>query len=555
MKIMKNRFSISVAVVLLAGQVSQASVDVSEQVRRVWRETDGLARLSFTFRSPVVTTFEVAVNGQWAGSVAVPPSSSANGITVPFDASFRKGLNDVRIYAKELPEFIGFKVETPVKTAGLETEKWQRLIDETAARGGGLVTVPAGRHLVGGLELRNNVELHLEKNAVLEGAYGLENYRIWSLPCSEGTWSAIVAGVGVTNVAITGEGEIYGNGTAWPLPKYSHANQEGLRPRGIFFADAKGVRLEDFRLRDAACWGVVFKCVDGVVARHVTIDNHANYNNDGFDIEVRNAVFDGCDVDSSDDAFVLKSNNPEFVVENVLVTNCVARSHCNAYKFGTATHGTMRNVRFVDSKALPPRRDFILGDNTGPDHGVKGKGHWSKRMGYDRYPAGCGSASLVVECVDGGAVEDVLFENMDISGATVPLFVRGGTRRGRHNGVPPGGQYRLRNITFRNIRGEGCGWIASSISGVKGCRAADITLENVDIRCRGAGEAKSREALSRPVPDVSGGYPEATMFKHILPAYGLYVDQTDNLTLKNVTFRLFEGETDMRPPIAYERRL
>jgi len=534
-------------------QVDGSKAPVSARDFEVSREAAGMARLAFTFLSPVVTHFEVEVNGRWAGSVAVPPCWAPKPITVEFDAEFDKGANAVRIHGERLPDITGFKVTTPVRTAGLETEKWQKLIDEASARGGGRVTVPAGRHLVGGLELRNNVELHLERDAVLEGAYGLGNYRIRSLPNSEGTWSAIVAGVGVTNVAITGRGEIYGNGSAWPMPTYSHANQEGFRARGIFLADAKDVRLEDFRLRDAACWGVVFKCVDGLLARNVTIDNHCNYNNDGFDIEARNAVFDGCDVDSSDDAFVLKSNNPKFVVENILVTNCVARSHCNAYKFGTASHGTMRNVRFVDSKALPPRRDFILGDNTGPDGGIKGKGHWSTRMGYGRYPAGCGSSSLVVECVDGGAVEDVLFENIEISGATVPLFVRGGTRRGRHNGVPPGDQYRLRNITFRNIRGEGCGWIASSISGVKGCRAENITLENVDILCRGAGEQKSLEALRRPVPDVSGGYPEAHMFGHILPAYGLYVDQTDNLTLKNVSFRLFDGETDRRPPIAYEK--
>ena len=541
--------------ILAALAVNALAAGGSEQVRTVERDADGLARLSFTFRSPVVTTFEVEVNGRWAGSVAVPPSSSEEGITVPFDAVFRKGPNEVRISAAKLPEIIGFKVETPVKTAGLETEKWQWLIDETAARGGGRVTVPAGRHLVGGLELRNNVELHLEKDAVLEGAYGLENYRIWSLPCSEGTWSAIVAGIGVTNVAITGEGEIYGNGGAWPLPAYSHANQEGLRPRGIFLADAKDVRLEGFRLRDAACWGIVFKCVDGLVARRVTIDNHSNYNNDGFDIEVRNAVFDGCDVDASDDAFVLKSNDARFTVENVLITNCTGRSHCYVYKFGTASHGTMRNVKIVDSKALPPRRDFIRQVDTGPDHGVKGKGFWSKRMGYDRYPAGCGGGSLAVECVDGGAVEDVLFENIEVSGATVPLFVRGGTRKGRHNGVPPGDQYRLRNITFRNIRGEAAGWVASSVSGVDGCRAENVTLENVDILCRGAGRERSLEALRRPVPNVSGGYPGAQMFGHILPAYGLYVDRTDNLKLSNVRFRLFEGETDLRPPIAYEKVL
>ena len=116
----------------------------------------------------------------------------------------------------------------------------QERIDRASAAGGGRVVVPPGRHLVGQVDLRSNVELHLEKGAVLEGKVGLENYRVTTLPYSEGTWSAVVSAIGVTNVAVTGEGEVFGNGTAWPQPKDYGGNQEGLRPRGLFFADVKG---------------------------------------------------------------------------------------------------------------------------------------------------------------------------------------------------------------------------------------------------------------------------------------------------------------------------
>ena len=46
-----------------------------------------------------------------------------------------------------------------------ETAQWQRAIDAAAARGGGRVTIPAGRHLVGQLDLRSNVEIHLSEGA------------------------------------------------------------------------------------------------------------------------------------------------------------------------------------------------------------------------------------------------------------------------------------------------------------------------------------------------------------------------------------------------------
>ena len=51
--------------------------------------------------------------------------------------------------------------------AGLETAKWQAEIDAAAARGGGRVVVPPGVHPVGQLDLRSNVELHLEEGSVL----------------------------------------------------------------------------------------------------------------------------------------------------------------------------------------------------------------------------------------------------------------------------------------------------------------------------------------------------------------------------------------------------
>jgi len=106
-----------------------------------------------------------------------------------------------------------------VRSAGaflVETAKWQRAIDAASAAGGGRVTVPAGRHPVGQLNLRSNVELHLAKDAVLEGVVGLSEYGIETMPCSEGTLSAIVMAQNATNVAVTGEGTVFGNGRSWP---------------------------------------------------------------------------------------------------------------------------------------------------------------------------------------------------------------------------------------------------------------------------------------------------------------------------------------------------
>ena len=151
--------------------------------------------------------------------------------------------------------------------------------------------------------------------------------------------------------------------------------------------------------------------------------------------------------------------------------------------------------------------------------------------------------------MDGGVVERVLCDGLEAYGYRAPIFVRGGTRKGRGCGTPPNDKYVLRDIVIRNVKGIAGSEIASSVSGVDGCRAVNVTLENVDIVCRGAGEEESRKALSTPVPNVSGEYPSVAMFHHILPAYGLWVDRTDNLVLRNVSFRLRPGDEDVRPAV------
>lgn len=426
-----------------------------------------------------------------------------------------------------------------------ETAQWQRAIDAAAARGGGRVTIPAGRHLVGQLDLRSNVEIHLAEGAVLEGLPGLEHYRVVELPFSEGTWSAILFGLNVTNVAVTGTGEIFGNGTAWKIPEDYGGNQEGQRARGLFFADAKGIRLEGFTLRDAACWGVVFKRCADVTARRVTIDSHGNGNNDGFDIEAKDVLIEDCIVDAGDDCYCVKSNDPGFTVENVAVRRCVARSHSNGFKIGTATHGTVRNVRFESCRAEAPTRDFLDNRPSSPNFG---RMHFYRpELAHLKVGGGLGAVSI--ENVDGGRVENVRVDGLDVAGFMVPIFVRAGTRTGRACGTPPGSQYVFRDIEIANVRGVSESGYASSISGVTGCRVRDVRLRNVDVVCRGAGRARSEVAATRAVPDVSGKYPECNMFGGLLPAYGLWADKVDGLTLENVSFRLREGGEDVRPAV------
>lgn len=428
-------------------------------------------------------------------------------------------------------------------TAPLETARWQAEIDR-AAESGGRVVVPRGRHLVGQLNLRNNVELHLEDGAVLEGALGIQHYGILTLPYSEGTWSAVVMAVGCTNVAVTGKGEIDGKGASWPQPNYRFANQEGLRPRGMLFADCKDVRLEGFTLRDAACWGIVLKRCIGVVAREVEIDSHANVNNDGFDIEGRDILIENCRVDSGDDAYCIKANDPGFVGGNITIRNCTGRSHSNCYKLGTGTHGTIRGLRIENCRADFATRDFIS-TRPGPN---KGKPYFFRDEFSCCGPAGAGKVALTIQNCDGGDISDVVVDGFEFRGYCLPFSIRGARRLRRPPQIPPSDMRRLSGITFRNIKGSVVAPMPAWICGVDGLRVKDVALENVEVEIPGSG----REV--RPVveqgTETDNDPPSAHLFEgKLLPSYGLYIDKADNVTMKNVKFVLSSGTEDFRPAI------
>ena len=95
----------------------------------------------------------------------------------------------------------------------LNTTAFSKAISALAKKGGGRLNVPAGLWLTGPIALKDNIDLHLEKNAVV---YFSPDKRLYVaegegadrvLPCIRASKR--------TNIAITGEGIIDGNGSQW----------------------------------------------------------------------------------------------------------------------------------------------------------------------------------------------------------------------------------------------------------------------------------------------------------------------------------------------------
>ena len=437
---------------------------------------------------------------------------------------------------------------TCFRGTSLETVRWQAEIDRVAAAGGGIVRVPEGRHVVGGLFLKSNVSLFLEKGCVLEGSSDISDYTDIQFRYAEvrEPWQAIVAAIGQTNVSVVGEGEIFGNGKAFPF-----GSRLG-RARGMIFHRCKDVRVEGVFLRDLASWSMYFKESDGVIVRNMKVDSHANANNDGIDIDSRNVLVENCEFDADDDGVVLKSDDPDFVVENVEIRNCMVRSTCSAFKLGTASHGGFRNVHIHDCASEASPREWV---DPATGHGVISKYRVECWPGSDYTPSLL--SGIAIECVDGGCAEDITIRNVKVARAATPIFIRGGARRNRkfggtdiELGIPFGRSLVLKNVLIENYTCRATSFTASSITGVADIRPTNITLRNVDITVPGAGEAGKVE-IGKRVPEKADAYPESNMFdSRMLPAYGFYVRHADNVSFENVRVKALGKE--FRPEIVSE---
>ncbi|MBR2713379.1 MAG: hypothetical protein IKB76_01200 [Kiritimatiellae bacterium] len=414
--------------------------------------------------------------------------------------------------------------ETVSAPAG--TDEIQAAIDRVSSAGGGVVHVAKGDYPIACLRFRDNVTLDLAEGARL---YGETNtlLRIAKGVGDEDNFAvALLVGKDVSNIALVGKGRVDGCGQA----ATPYANNRRGRWKLIVLENVRNFRVEDVTLENSATWTCYFHRCDGIVARGVRLDGHANYNNDGFDIEAKNVLIEDCDIDVEDDAICGKIHDPAFVSENVEVRNCRLASNCNFVKLGTASFGTYRNWYVHDCVfercRVAPFEDL----------------QWVRRKIPGVTEPVSGLAGVALEAVDGGRVENVVVCDIEMkSGVQTPIFLRVGARRGEG-----GNDWNMRNVLIENVVGASCSWIASSITGVPGRRiGGGITLRNVDLTLKGG---ITGDDWRKPVPEAEKSYPENRCFGTPLPAHGFYLRHADGVTFQNVNIRV-DGE-DPRPAYA-----
>ncbi|MDR6783268.1 beta-glucosidase-like glycosyl hydrolase/polygalacturonase [Pedobacter africanus] len=398
----------------------------------------------------------------------------------------------------------------------VNTRNIQQAIDECARNKGGSVVVPAGKFVTGTLYLKSKVNLHLEKGATLSGSTDLKDYPVNPSKIFEGENKnlSLIFAENANNVSISGTGEIDGNG--WHAV-FARFDNNPRRPKILLFLGCKNVSVSDITLRNSAFWVQHYLGCDQVNINGIKVYSHANFNNDGIDIDSKNVTISDCIIDTDDDALCFKSDT-RFPCENVKVTNCVLSSNCNAIKMGTASFGGFKNISISNCEIKLPSEDKFR--------------NWSTKI------TGISSAistlsGIALEIVDGGAMDGISISDINMMGVQTPIFIKLGNRRpGKDkNGNPVPGS--LKNISIRNIQAKSNSLMSSSITGMPGHEVSQIRLENLSFKTPGGGTRKDAERI---VPENEKDYPENRMFGFSLPASGFYVRHASQVSLKNVSF-------------------
>ena len=151
-----------------------------------------------------------------------------------------------------------------VNDGKLHTEKLQKLIDDIAATGGGVVVVPEGTYMTGALFFKQGVHLYLNDGGVLMGSNNPSDYPIVKTRIEGETclyYSALINADGIDGFTISGKGTIDGNGyTFWKHfwerrtwnPKCT--NKDEQRPRLVYVSNCKNVQIDGVKLQNSAFW-------------------------------------------------------------------------------------------------------------------------------------------------------------------------------------------------------------------------------------------------------------------------------------------------------------
>lgn len=409
----------------------------------------------------------------------------------------------------------------------LDTEAVRKAVADCAVNGG-TVLFPPGKYLIGSVKLESNVEIYVQRGALILGSTNINDYEEYTPQLKSYNdyflKHSIFYAEKAENISIRGEGTIDGQGASFIITTNEKPDRYKNRPFVIRFVECKNVKIENVTLQNSAMWMQQYLACENLFIKGIKVYNHANKNNDMIDIDgCRNVVMSDCIGDTDDDALTLKSTS-ERITENVTITNCVLSSHCNAIKMGTESTGGFRNITISN---------IVVKPSDSP----------TKIYGFHS-----GISGITLGMVDGGILEGVTISNIRIDGPQVPIYMRLGNRaRKHHDDAPQPGVGIFRDVNISDVIATNIqSNIGSSMTGIPGHYIKNVSLNNIKIEYAGGG---TKEDAGKIIEELEDHYPESTKWG-TLPAYGFYVRHAKNITFNNV--ELTYKNEDVRPALIFD---
>lgn len=381
-----------------------------------------------------------------------------------------------------------------------DTAALNKAVAACAAAGGGQVLFPPGVYLTGTIHLKSNITLLLEAGAQIVGTSDLDQYQNFNPPGStpladRNRWHrALLLGVDVENVAITGQGLINGNKVFDPR------GEERMRgPHTILFGNSRNIALRDVSIMDSANYAVMLEFTSQVEVRGVKITG--GWDGVHFrgwkDNPCRDISITDCQFFTGDDCIA------GWHWENTLIARCIINSSCNGIRL------------------IGPAKNLIIHDCL-----FFGPGRFEHRTSREKKRTNM----LAGLCLQPGAwdktegpLDEVEISNITLHNVTTPL----------HLSLKPGNT--AGRISISNLTATGIYRAAASIESWAQTPIESVILRNCNLEFEGGGTV---EQANMPVrsPGVDA---------RPLPAWGVYARSVKSLQLENV--RLTLKKPDARP--------
>lgn len=295
----------------------------------------------------------------------------------------------------------------------LNTVAFSDAINALVVKGGGKLNVPAGVWFTGPIVLKSNINLHLEKGALILFSPDFNLYPLVTASF-EGLdtkrCQSPISARNESNIAITGEGTINGSGEVWrPLKKAkvteaywkkvvksggllkdqgywfpSKGSLKGqslsdmnvpnvkltdsewveikdfLRPVMVSLIGCKNVLLQGVLFENSPSWNIHPLLCTNLIIDNITVRNPAYaQNGDGTDVEsCKNVLIVNSSFDVGDDAICIKSGKDEegrkrgVPTENVIVDNCKVFKGHGGFVVGSEMSGGVRNISVKNCQFL-----------------------------------------------------------------------------------------------------------------------------------------------------------------------------------------------------------